>query len=280
MNPPESKAAADYANAEEIRVSRWWMGGVASALAACFTQWLDTIKVHQQTQQVEKVSMFRLASNVIRRDGFLALNHGLSAAIGRQLTYSTTRFAFYEIVKETIAKPGQTIPFYQKVGIASVGGLIGGFVGTPFDLINVRMQNDTKLPPEKRRNYRHAIDGLRRVYKEEGFRRLFAGASTATGRSVMMTVGQLSFYDQFKTMLLNLKFSDNLTTHFLASLAAGGVATTLTQPIDVIKTRTMNAKPGEFKGYILRFIRLAPHTILTFVFYEQLRLNLGIRLVS
>jgi hypothetical protein len=29
----------------EIRVSRWWMGGVASAAAACFTQPLDTIKV-------------------------------------------------------------------------------------------------------------------------------------------------------------------------------------------------------------------------------------------
>lgn len=27
----------------------------------------------------------------------------------------------------------------------------------------------------------------------------------------------------------------------------GGVATTLTQPIDVIKTRTMNARPGDFK---------------------------------
>jgi hypothetical protein len=31
-----------------------------------------------------------------------------------------------------------------------------------------------------------------------------------------------------------------------------------------------------FQGYVLRFIRLAPHTILTFVFYEQLRLNFGI----
>lgn len=79
----------------------------------------------------------------------------------------------------------------------------------------------------------------------------------------------------------------------------GGVATTLTQPIDVIKTRRMNARPGEFKnmwhiitytaklgplgffkGYILRFIRLAPHTILTFVFYEQLRLNFGIKACS
>lgn len=30
----------------EIHVPRWWMGGVASAAAACFTQPLDTIKVN------------------------------------------------------------------------------------------------------------------------------------------------------------------------------------------------------------------------------------------
>jgi dicarboxylate transporter 10 len=69
-------------------------------------------------------------------------------------------------------------------------------------------------------SYRHVFDGLWRVYKEEGFQKLFAGASTATGRSVLMTIGQLSFYDQFKTLLLNRNFGDNLTTHFLASLAA------------------------------------------------------------
>jgi hypothetical protein len=36
----------DKGNMTEIRVSRWWMGGVASAAAACFTQPLDTIKVN------------------------------------------------------------------------------------------------------------------------------------------------------------------------------------------------------------------------------------------
>lgn len=77
-------------------------------------------------------------------------------------------------------------------------------------------------------------------------------------------------------------------------LFQGGVATTMTQPVDVLKTRAMNAKPGEFrgilhlitstakegplaffKGYIPAFVRLAPHTILTFVFLEQLRMNYG-----
>lgn len=110
-----------------------------------------------------------------------------------------------------------------------------------------------------------------------------------------MTIGQLSFYDLVKSKLLaSGYFKDNLATHFLSSLTAGAIATTMTQPLDVLKTRAMNAKPGEFnglldivkytaklgpmgffKGYVPAFVRLGPQTILTFVFLEQLRLNFG-----
>ena len=41
--------------------------------------------------------------------------------------------------------------FAARVGVAAVAGFAGGFVGTPGDLVNVRMQNDTKLPKDKRR---------------------------------------------------------------------------------------------------------------------------------
>lgn len=67
--------------------------------------------------------------------------------------------------------------------------------------------------------------------------------------------------------------------------------------LDVLKTRLMNSTEnqyrsvghcirdlyqtsgvlGFFKGYVPAFVRLAPHTILTFVFLEQLRLNFGTR---
>lgn len=69
-------------------------------------------------------------------------------------------------------------------------------------------------------SYKHAFDGIFRVIREEGLPRLFGGASTATARAVLMTVGQLSFYDQCKILLLHSGMSDNLTTHFLASLTA------------------------------------------------------------
>ena len=68
----------------------------------------------------------------------------------------------------------------------------------------------------------------------------------------------------------------------------------MTQPLDVLKTRSMNARPGEFpnslalvratlaegprafyKGYVPAFVRLGPQTVLTFVFFEQLRIRFG-----
>ncbi|EEC15833.1 carrier protein, putative, partial [Ixodes scapularis] len=46
------------------------------------------------------------------------------------------------------------------------------------------------LPKESRRNYKNALDGLWRVYRQEGLTKLFSGGSTATARAVLMTVGQ------------------------------------------------------------------------------------------
>lgn len=40
--------------------------------------------------------------------------------------------------------------FSSRVALAALAGSAGGLIGTPADKINVRMQNDIKLPPEKR----------------------------------------------------------------------------------------------------------------------------------
>jgi len=277
-------------------VAKWYFGGIAATGAACCTHPLDLIKVHIQTQQAGKIGVLSQAIQIVKKQGVLALYNGLTGSMLRQVTYSTTRFGIYEIGKQRLTPKGaKDIPFSEKVLLAGFAGAIGGYVGTPGDMVNVRMQNDIKLAPELRRNYKHALDGVYRVFREEGIRKVFAGASTATVRAVFVTVGQLSFYDQVKVMLLDTGiFKDNMITHFLSSLTAGAVATFITQPLDVLKTRQMNAKPGEFrslwhlvtytaqlgpagffKGFVPAFIRLGPHTVLLFVFLEQLRQNFG-----
>ncbi|XP_029454953.1 mitochondrial dicarboxylate carrier isoform X2 [Rhinatrema bivittatum] len=281
----------------EKRVSRWYFGGLASCGAACCTHPLDLLKVHLQTQQEVKMRMTGMAFAVVRNDGFLALYNGLSASLCRQMTYSLTRFAIYETVRDKLARGSEgPLLFYQKVLLAALGGFTGGFVGTPADVVNVRMQNDMKLPAHLRRNYAHALDGLYRVLREEGLKKLFSGATMASSRGALVTVGQLSCYDQAKQLVLTTGLlSDNIFTHFVASFIAGGCATFLCQPLDVLKTRLMNSK-GEYKGVThcaletarlgpLAFykgivpagIRLVPHTVLTFIFLEQLRKHFGIK---
>uniref|UniRef100_A0A673N5S6 Mitochondrial dicarboxylate carrier n=1 Tax=Sinocyclocheilus rhinocerous TaxID=307959 RepID=A0A673N5S6_9TELE len=283
----------------ETRISRWYFGGIASCAAACCTHPLDLIKVHLQTQQEVKMRMTGMAMQVVRSDGVLALYNGLSASLCRQMTYSMTRFAIYETVRDKISSQNQgPMPFYQKILLAAFGGLTGGFIGTPADMVNVRMQNDVKLPPELRRNTRC---NYRRVifFLTEGIRKLFSGASMAASRGAMVTVGQLSCYDQAKQLVLGTGLmTDNIFTHFVASFIAGGCATVLCQPMDVVKTRLMNSK-GEYrgvihclsdtgklgpkafyKGLVPAGIRLIPHTVLTFIFLEQLRLYFGIRVVT
>ncbi|XP_076243443.1 dicarboxylate carrier 1 isoform X2 [Calliopsis andreniformis] len=251
--------------------------------------------VQLQTHQHGKLSVVQLATSILEKNGFTALYNGLSASLLRQLTYSTTRFGAYEVGKQTFEASGHSLLFHEKLLLAGLSGAAGGVLGTPADLINVRMQNDIKLPPELRRNYKHALDGLNSIIKQEGVHRLFSGCSTATLRAALMTIGQLSFYDQIKIILLQSGyFKDSPVTHVISSIFAGAIATTLTQPLDVLKTRAMNAKPGEFKdlmelfwytaklgplaffkGYVPAFVRLAPHTILTFVFLEQLKSKFG-----
>jgi len=87
---------------------------------------------------------------------------------------------------------------------------------------------------------------------------------------------------------------DGVPLHFATSTIAGCIATVITQPLDVIKTTFMNAKPGEFsgiggaflsivkqgplafyKGFIPALIRVSPNTIITFILYEQARLRFG-----
>ena len=212
----------------------------------------------------------------------------LSASLLRQLTYSTTRFGVYEELKETFTTAKSAPSFPSLVAMASTSGFLGGVAGNPADVLNVRMQHDAALPRAERRNYNHAIDGLIRMTREEGWRSLFRGVWPNSMRAVLMTASQLASYDGFKRALLeHTAATDNLTTHFTASFLAGFVATTICSPVDVIKTRVMSAKEKEglvslltriyraegvgwmFRGWVPSFIRLGPHTIATFMFLEQ-----------
>ncbi|XP_029193374.1 mitochondrial dicarboxylate carrier-like [Acropora muricata] len=296
------KEGASQGSAQTMKTTpkkhRWYLGGIASAMAACCTHPLDLLKVHLQTQQQATHNLTSMGIHVVRTQGVLALYNGLSASVMRQLTYSTTRYGLYEVVTAELKKTNDPIPFYQKIAVAAAAGFVGGIVGNPADMVNVRMQNDVKmLDLAKRRNYNHVFDGLYRTATEEGVSTWMRGVTMTSSRALLMTVAQIACYDQAKQFLLTTRFfKDNIVTHFTASFIAGTIATSITQPVDVMKTRLMEAKPGQYKsvahcilytaklgplgfykGFIPAWVRLAPHTILTWIFLEQLRVFFPIK---
>ncbi|MCJ1449508.1 MAG: Mitochondrial dicarboxylate transporter, partial [Stictis urceolatum] len=268
----------------------FWFGGSASCFAAIVTHPLDLVKVVRlQTRDSNgPKGMLKTVVHIIKNDGPLGLYSGLSASLLRQATYSTTRFGVYEYLKSIIAQDTGSPSFPVLVAIASTSGFLGGIAGNPADVLNVRMQHDAALPSQSRRNYKNALDGLIRMSREEGLTSLFKGVWPNSMRAVLMTASQLASYDSIKsTILIYTSLPDNLTTHFLASITAGFIATTICSPVDVVKTRIMSAQESEslmqllsrvyklegagwiFRGWLPSFMRLGPHTVATFLFLEQ-----------
>jgi solute carrier family 25 (mitochondrial dicarboxylate transporter), member 10 len=217
--------------------------------------------------------------HVLKTSGPLGLYNGLSAALLRQLTYSTARFGIYEDLKARLSsrRDGTKPSTLALVGIASLSGFVGGLAGNPADVVNVRMQHDAALPAAQRRNYPHALAGLARMARAEGLGSWFRGVWPNSARAAAMTAGQLASYDTFKALLMRYAGArDSTATHLTASTLAGVMAATVTSPVDVIKTRVMGASGksgilkvlGElyaaeglrwmFKGWTPSFLRLGP----------------------
>lgn len=263
-------------------------------MVACLvTHPLDLAKVRLQTATKRGQSLISMALLIVKDEGFLKLYSGLTASLLRQATYSTVRFGVYEYLKEEYQKNNSQMPTTAALlPMSMVSGALGGLVGNPSDVVNIRMQNDSTLPSSQRRNYKNAFDGIYKIARYENVTSLFRGLTPNLVRGVLMTASQVVTYDIAKGLLVDYLSLDALkkSTHFSASLMAGLVATTVCSPADVVKTRIMNARgsskgalsilaeavrlegPGfMFRGWLPSFIRLGPHTIATFLVLEQLR---------
>lgn len=242
--------------------------------------------------------MFKTMIFFAQRDGIPSLWSGISASILRQSTYTTLRFGAYNYMaqkaRETTGE--QKLSTSMEIAIAGAAGGMAGLIGNPTEVALVRMCADGAKPAAQQFGYKNCFDAIWRIGREEGVQTFARGLTPNIIRSVIMNVGQIATYSTVKHELLNnpvFGFSDGLPTHFLASFAAGTVATTACAPADVLKSRIQNAvtvngvKPSMghiitesfrkegprflMRGWFPAWVRLTPYTVLTFVFMEQLQ---------
>ncbi len=79
---------------------------------------------------------------------------------------------------------------------------MGSFVGNPADLVLVRMQADSTLPVNERRNYSGVFNALTRIVQEEGVTGLWAGAVPTITRACSLNVAMMVSYETAKEKIV------------------------------------------------------------------------------
>ncbi|XP_036283303.1 mitochondrial 2-oxoglutarate/malate carrier protein-like [Pipistrellus kuhlii] len=281
---------------------KFLFGGLAGMGATVFVQPLDLVKNRMQLSgqgaktREYKTSFHALASILRAEGGLRGVYTGLSAGLLRQATYTTTRLGIYTVLSERLTGADGTPPgFLLKVVLGMAAGATGAFVGTPADVALIRMTADGRLPANQRRGYTNVFNALNRIAREEGVPALWRGCIPTMARAVVVNAAQLASYFQCKQFLLDSGyFTDNISLHFCASMASSLVTTAASMPVDIVKTRIQNmrmidgkpehrngldvlAKVVRYEGFLSLwkgctpyYARLGPHTVLTFIFLEQM----------
>merc|ERR1711998_276288 len=186
---------------------------------------------------------------------------------------------------------------FAKKSLCALGaGGIAAVAGTPADLALIRMQSDSMLPVEQRRNYRGVFHALGSIASTEGPLGLFKGAVPTATRAMALNFGMLAFNAQAKEMLQGAGAPAAVQV-WGASAIAGFFASFFSLPFDFVKTQIQKMKPdpvtGEMpfkgpvdcamqqvkKGGITRlwagfptyYFRIAPHAMITLIAQDQMK---------
>lgn len=234
--------------------------------------------------------------HVAGTEGVLGMYKGLSAGMFRQLTYTTARLGMFGMLKDILSPDGKPLPFYQKAAAGMTAGAVGAVVGNPAEVALIRMTADGRLPVAEQRGYTSVFNALGRVSREEGVATLWRGTYPTVGRAMVLNVAQLATYDQAKEAIIATGVvGDNMGAYVIASAVSAVMATTASIPLDSAKTRVQNmrvingvpeytgmvdalrktaAKDGVlslWRGFLPYFLRLGPHTMLTFLCLEKFK---------
>ena len=210
----------------------------------------------------------------------------------------------------TAVDPNHSYQIFSMITSGALTGVLGAFLASPLFLIKTRIQSLTPISHLQNVGYQHkylekgVLPALVMIYKTEGLRGLWRGADASMIRTGIGSSVQLSSYDISKDLVISSQLYDQtlpsgqVKTHVTASLITSLFVCLAMNPFDVASTRMYNQKTAEnrkegalykngfdcirkivraegisalYKGFQAHYLRIGPHTVLTFVFLEQLK---------
>lgn len=199
---------------------------------------VDTLKTRMQVMREAggsaHSSVAKTFTSIIRLEGAAGLYRGIGAmALGAGPAHAVY-FSVYEIFKERFG--GNELGHHPLAhGAAGVFATIASdAVFTPMDVVKQRLQ----LPGNA---YRGVSDCIQSIMREEGFKAFYASYRTTVLMNAPYTATHFATYEAVKASLKELwpekTNEEQLFVHLTAGGAAGALASIITTPLDVVKTR-------------------------------------------
>eukprot|EP01127_Copromyxa_protea_P004768 TRINITY_DN14594_c0_g1_i1.p1 TRINITY_DN14594_c0_g1~~TRINITY_DN14594_c0_g1_i1.p1 ORF type:complete len:319 (+),score=34.95 TRINITY_DN14594_c0_g1_i1:34-990(+) len=237
---------------------------------------------------------------IAKTEGVRGVWKGLVPGIWYQIAMNGTRLTFHHHIKDIVgAHPENRFFFFRNILAAGTAGILGAMIGSPLYLVKVRLQSACSVASVAvghQHHYTGMIEAIQSIFKKEGVRGLWRGVE---GQMLRVGVGssvQLSSYDQIKHFIGSFEFFQRypgLLPMVSAFITSFPVAVAM-NPVDCVATRLYNqpvvngkgtlytgpfnclrrtlqeeGMKGLYKGTFANYVRLGPHTVCTFVFWEQ-----------
>jgi len=171
--------------------------------------------------------------------GLKQLFFGLDAALYARLSHLFVRNLVYKFIydRKKPVKPTNDLSIREKAVISGFAGFLGALVSNPFELVMIRQIHEGTLPSNQRRNYKGAIDGIKKIIASEGgAQALWKGFLPTALKTIVLNATLTGCYDYMNEKMW-ICFGPTSLNRPLSILWAALWGSLLTLPFDNIKTR-------------------------------------------
>lgn len=230
--------------------------GLGGSVAEILTIPFDTMKVRLQLSQKGGATHYNglldCGQQMVKQEGIKSLYKGLTPGLHRQMVFCSLRVALFETITSRIAgdgvtKPKRDLTIPEKLVAGLSSGAMAITVANPTDVVKIRLQGDRNSATPRYKSTTHAY---RTILAEEGVLGFWTGWGPNVVRNSVINAAELISYTEIKKLFLENKWmEDGTPLHLTSGFLAGFCAVCVGSPVDVMKTRIMNAKKGTGEAY-------------------------------
>ncbi|KAK6456703.1 putative mitochondrial carrier [Scheffersomyces xylosifermentans] len=225
-------------------------GGFGGMVGDTSMHSLDTVKTRQQglPHNLKYKNMIPAYRTILKEEGFFrGLYGGYTPAILGSFPSTAAFFGTYEYTKRKLINEYNLNETFSYFVAGVLGDLASSIFYVPSEVLKTRLQLQGKynnpFTKECGYNYKGLGNAIVSIAKKEGPSTFVFGYKETLFRDLPFSALQFAFYERFRQLAILYNKSSDLpvSLELLTGAAAGGLAGTLTTPLDVIKTRIQTA---------------------------------------